>query len=306
MEKLIVLFSILFLTLAQEYELPVYGCTVRKIPANYFQEKCIYVPGSIGINFFGAKCIIYSVNKECPCVGSDNICRPQNGCSFTEIECFWDWRSGKEGCEKSFGPIAPDTEIYQCNRDEWKQPLSIPPTCELRLIRFPKCKPTVLRYGVHGPLYDCVATTYEGECDYGKGTNFLNINPNEYSCRGYPYYRLNGRLMNGTSRNVYCSYRLGGCFGTQDDIMEKCENEGVPNERIYECSDNRMDIVESEEGTGEITSGTTVQSSYKKKDNNMYCNNMTGFGENEIYNSLSNRIKVNIYVVIFVIIFLII
>jgi hypothetical protein len=210
------MFSLLllsFLTLTQSYDLPIYGCAVRQL--NEY-SKCVYIPGYFGVNFFGAKCVTYNVDSSCTCIGEESECYPSSNCPLHEEDCFWDWRGGQEECQRINGPA----NRLKCSRNEWSMPLNQPGECALRKVSRPKCKVNI-RPIYYDPyeIYECITESYSANCTYVDSVCV----PTEV----VPKSRM------------ICK----GCFRDKEDLLNRCEREGIPNDKVYECSDNLSNVI---------------------------------------------------------------
>jgi hypothetical protein len=206
------LLSILCCLTVESYELPVYGCAVRNLNT---YSKCVYIPGYFGINFMGAKCVTYNVDDTCMCIGDEDQCYPSTNCTLYQEDCFWDWRGGKEECEKINGPMNRN----KCSRNEWLMPLNQPGECTLRKVTQPKCKVNIRPiYYEPYEIYECITESYSANCTYEQVCIPTAIVPKQ-------------------------SVKCKGCFIDKQDLLNRCEREGIPNDEVYECSDNQGNVI---------------------------------------------------------------
>jgi hypothetical protein len=214
------IWGVLFYLLAssQSYDLPAYGCAVRQLNT---YSRCVYIPGYLDINFFGAKCVTYNVDSNCMCVGDGTQCYPSSTCVLHEEECFWDWRGGQEECEKTNGPI----NRLKCSRDEWIEPLNDPGQCVVRKVSQPKCKVNI-RPIYYDPyeIYECITEKYEANCTYTTYTQ------GSYECVPTENVRKYSSICQG-------------CFRDKEDLLNRCERDGIPNDDVYICSDNQVNVM---------------------------------------------------------------
>lgn len=215
---MILWFLFYLLSFSQSYDLPAYGCAVRQLNT---YARCVYIPGYFGINFLGGKCVTYNVDSSCNCIGDGTQCYPSSNCHLYEEDCFWDWRGGKEECEKTNGPI----NSLKCSRNEWLAPLNSPGQCTLRKVSEPKCKVNIRPiYNEPYEIYECITEKYEGNCTY------TSYSPYSYECV--------------PSENVRkYSSRCKGCFKDNEDVLNRCEKEGIPEDDVYRCSDNQANVI---------------------------------------------------------------
>ena len=101
-------------------------------------------------------------------------------------------------------------------------PLTQPGECALRKVTQPKCKVNIRPiYNDPYEIYECITESYSANCTYG------NYEPVCIPTNTVP------------KRSVNCK----GCFINKEDLLNRCERDGVPNDEVYECSDNQVNVI---------------------------------------------------------------